>query len=66
MSFAKTIEMSAQSPNGFQEAAERGAERANETLENIQSIWVKDQELSMDNGKIVGYKVHLKVTFQMK
>ena len=41
----------------------QGVERANKTLENVKGAWVKDQEVTIDNGKISGYKVILKVTF---
>ncbi len=64
MSFAKTIEMSAESENSFQDAAERGVQRANKTLDHVQSVWLKDQEITLQDGNIKGYKVHLKVTFQ--
>ncbi len=38
-------------------------ERANKTLKHVKGAWVKDQEVSIDNGKVTGYKVILKVTF---
>ena len=41
----------------------QGVDRANKTLKNVKGAWVKDQEVSIDNGKVVGYKVILKVTF---
>lgn len=65
-SFAKTIEMSSESPEGFHEAVRRGVERANKTLENVKSVWVKDEEVLIDNGTIKGYRAHLKVTFVTK
>lgn len=63
MSFAKTIEMSSESTKGFHDAVERGVERVNKTLENVQSVWVKDEEVILDKGAIAGYRAHLKVTF---
>lgn len=66
MAFAKIIEMSAESSEGFQDAVKQGAEKAAEGLDHVQSIWIKDQEISMNDGQIVGYKVHLKVTFAMR
>ena len=66
MSFAKVIEMSAHSTESFQDAAKRGAEKANERLDHVQSVWVKDHEITMNDGQITGYKVHLKVTFEMR
>ncbi len=29
----------------------------------IHRVWIKDQSVEIDKGKIVGYKVSLKVTF---
>ena len=37
-------------------------ERASETLENVKSAWVKDQNLIVENGKVSQYRVVLKVT----
>jgi Dodecin len=36
---------------------------ANKTLKNVKGAWVKDQEVTIDNGKVIGYKVIPKVTF---
>jgi flavin-binding protein dodecin len=41
----------------------QAVERANNTLKNVKGAWVKDQEVTIDNGKGSGYKVVLKVTF---
>ena len=30
---------------------------------NVKGAWVKDQEVTIENGKVTGYKVILKVTF---
>lgn len=65
MSFAKTIEMSAESPEGFHDAVKRGCERAAATLDHVQSIWVKDEEIVMNDGKVEGFRAHLKVTFRL-
>ncbi len=37
--------------------------RATETLRNVKSGWVKEQEVQMDGDRISGYKVNLLVTF---
>jgi flavin-binding protein dodecin len=41
----------------------RAVARANKTLKNVKGAWVKDQEVTIENGKVTGYKVILKVTF---
>jgi flavin-binding protein dodecin len=32
-------------------------------LRNVESAWVKDQNILIENGNITGYKVNLEVTF---
>ncbi|MGZ9003681.1 MAG: dodecin family protein, partial [Burkholderiales bacterium] len=63
MTVARITEISSVSTVSFQDAIEQGVLRANKTLKNVKGAWVKDQEVSIDNGKVSGYKVILKVTF---
>ena len=66
MSVAKVTEIIAESPKSFEDAIEMGIARANKTLKNLKSAWVKDQKVVIENGKIVEYRVGLKVTFILK
>lgn len=63
MSVARVTEISATSPNSFDDAAKQGIDRASKTLRGIQSAWVKDQNLMVEDGKITEFKVNLSVTF---
>lgn len=63
MSVAKVTEIIASSKKGFDDAIENGISRANKTLRNITSAWVQDQKVIVEKGKIVEYRVNLKVTF---
>ncbi|MCG7868889.1 MAG: dodecin family protein, partial [Candidatus Thiodiazotropha taylori] len=54
------------SSKSFDDAVTKGIKRANKTLKNIKGAWVKDQQLSVSNGKITDYRVTLKVTFVLK
>jgi len=63
MTVARITEISSVSKVSFQDAIVQGIERANKTLKNVKGAWVKDQEVTIDNGKVAGYKVILKVTF---
>lgn len=63
MSVAKIIEISAESPAGFDAAIREGIERAAKTVHNIQGAWVKDQQVTVEAGKVSKYRVDLKVTF---
>lgn len=63
MSVAKVTEIIASSSKSFEDAVDQGVERASKTLKNVSSAWVKDQNVSVENGKVTEYRVVLKVTF---
>lgn len=65
MSIAKTVEISADSKQNFDDAIKQGVKKAGETIENMKGVWVKDQEVLLNDGDIAGYRVHLKITFQV-
>ena len=66
MSVAKTIEISAESADGFDAAIKAGIAKAGSSVDNIQSAWIKDQTVMADNGKIRAYRVNMMVTFELK
>ncbi len=66
MSVAKVIEISAESDKSFEDAISQGIETASETVKNIKGAWVKEQNVLVEKGKIVGFRVDLKVTFVLK
>jgi flavin-binding protein dodecin len=63
---ARVTEISARSPEGFDEAIKVGVERATETLRNVTSAWVKEQQVKIENGQVVEYQVNLLVTFVLE
>jgi dodecin len=63
MSVARVVEISSTSPKSFEDAIAQGVARATKTLRNVKSAWVKEQEVKVDGGRVVAYKVNLKVTF---
>ena len=63
MTVARISEISRISSKSFEDAITQGIARANKTLKNVKGAWVKDQEVTIDKGKVTGYKVILKVTF---
>lgn len=66
MTVARVTEISSISSKSFEDAVMQGVDRANKTLKNVKGAWVKDQEVTVDNGKVSGYKVILKVTFVLE
>lgn len=63
MTVARISEISSVHKKSFEAAIVQGVDRANKTLRNVKGAWVKDQEVLVENGKVAGYKVILKVTF---
>jgi len=59
------VEISAESSSSFDDAIREGILRASQTIHHIKSAWVKDQKVEVSNGKIVTYRVHMKVTFAL-
>jgi flavin-binding protein dodecin len=63
MSIARITEISSTSVKSFEEAIQSGVARATQTLRNVRSAWVKEQQIRIDDGKIVEYQVNLMITF---
>ena len=63
MSVARVTEISATSPNSFDEATRMGIERASKTLRGMTGAWLMDQNVMIEGGKITEFKVNLAVTF---
>lgn len=63
MSVAKVTEVISSSKKSFEDAVAKGVKRASKTLKNVRSAWVKDQEAVVDDGKVVLYRVTMKITF---
>ena len=66
MSVARVTEVISSSTTSFDDAIKAGVERATRTLDNITSAWVQDQKCTISDGKIVEYRVALKITFILK
>jgi dodecin len=60
---ARISEISAASSKSFDDAMKIGIARAVKTLKNVTGAWIQDQKLVIENGKIVSYRVNMKVTF---
>ena len=63
MSVAKIIEITSESNSSFDDAVRDGIRTAGKTVSNITGAWVKDQQVVVNDGEVVGYRVALKVTF---
>ncbi|MGH8197498.1 MAG: dodecin family protein [Steroidobacteraceae bacterium] len=66
MTIAKVSEITSTSERSFADAIQKGIKRASKTLKNITSAWVADQEVTVDKGKVTGYRVRLRITFVLE
>jgi dodecin len=66
MSVARVTELSATSDESFEDAINMAVNRATSTLRNVESAWVKDMNVLIENGNIRGYKVNLAITFVLE
>ena len=64
MTVSKISEIKVSSSKSFDDAIRQGITRANRTLRNVKSSWIKDFEVMVNNeGQITEYRVLMKVTF---
>lgn len=63
MSVAKVTEITSSSRESFQDAIEKGLNRASETLDDIEGAWVKDMKVRCKGGRVDEYRVNLKISF---
>jgi dodecin len=66
MSVARIVEMSAVSEQGFEDAINRAVARATQTLRGVEGCWVKDMNVMIEDGDIVGYKANVAITFVLE
>jgi flavin-binding protein dodecin len=65
-SVARVIELSATSEESFEDAINQGVERATSTLRNVESAWIKDMNVMIENKEVTAYKVNMAITFVLE
>ncbi len=63
MAVARVTEISSTSAQSFEDAIRQGIDRANQTLRNVKSAWIKEQQVRLEGGSISEYQVNMLVTF---
>jgi len=66
MAVASISTITAASTVGWQDAIERGFERASKTLRNITGLQVVEEKARVENGEITEYLVTMKVIFVLE
>jgi hypothetical protein len=66
MSMLKVIEVLAESDRGWEDAAQSAVTQASESVREIKSIYIKDMEAIVQNGKIAKYRINAKISFLLE
>lgn len=66
MTMLKVIEVLAESPKSFDDAAKVAVANASKSVRNIRSIYIKEMNASVSGGEISRYRVNAKVTFELE
>jgi hypothetical protein len=62
-SVGRVTEITSRSETSFEDAIRVGIERASKTLRGVKGAWVKEQQVEVEGGQIVNYRVNMLVTF---
>lgn len=62
----KVIELVGTSPKSWEEAAVVAVERAAKSLQDLRIAEVVEQDMQIDNGKVMAYRTKVKVSFKYK
>ena len=63
MAIVKVIELLAQSGTSWEDAAQVALREASKTIDNIQSIYVKEMQAVVENNQITQYRLNVKISF---
>jgi len=65
MEILKVVEIMSNSSKSWEDAAQCAVTEASKTLNNIRSLYIKDQTAVVENGKITEYRITGKLTFEL-
>jgi dodecin len=66
MSVARVTELSCTSSQSFEDAIRQGIDRANKTLRQVRSAWVKEQRVNIGRDGGLEFQVNLLLTFVLE
>jgi hypothetical protein len=66
MAVLKVIEVLSSSENSWEEATQKAVAQAAKSLKHIRSVYVQEQSAQVKDGKVVEYRVNLKLTFEIE
>ncbi|MCF6365778.1 MAG: dodecin family protein [Bacteroidales bacterium] len=62
----KVIELMASSEKSWEDATRNAVEKAGKSVNNIKSVWVKDQTVTVKDGKVAEFRVNVKISFSVE
>lgn len=66
MSMLKVVEVLAESEKSVEDAAQTAVTKASESVRNIKSIYINEMNASVENNRIVSYRVSAKISFLLE
>ena len=66
MAMLKVIEVLAESNKSWEDAAQVAVTIASKSVRNIQSIYIKNAQASVEKGKIQTYRINAKISFLLE
>lgn len=65
MAIMKTIEIMGESKKSWEDAVQNVIDAASDSVDDVKSVWLKDQTAVVKDGKLDNYRVNCKVTFKV-
>lgn len=65
MAILKVIEILSSSTKSWEDATEAGVAKAAKTVKGIKSAFVQSQSVVVEDGKVIEYRVNLKLSFEV-
>lgn len=66
MAILKVIEVLANSSKSWEDATNNAVKQASKSVKNIRSVYINEQSAAVEGGKVVDYRVNVKITFEIK
>mgnify|MGYP000053021895 CR=1 FL=1 len=66
MAVLKVIEILSNSDKSWEDATRKAVKEASKTINNIKSVYVKEQSAIVSGDDVTEFRVNLKITFEVK
>jgi len=66
MTMLKVLEVLAQSNKSWEDAAQNAINEAAKSVRGVKSIYIKELEAAVEDGKISQYRINAKISFMLE